>query len=200
LITIVSPPAIFPLSGTTDVIVGVFLYSKRFGWLQFPLLDDRIETGTNPKAAEAPVRQTILVGVTVCIAAGTVPMVTLTVAPASQKSEPSIVTVVPPCCGPKIGLINVTVGNGLYRYALGTTSVPCEVDETMSATAPEETDAGVSQVIVVWPPVTCTLVAAPEPNVTLTVPPNPVPVIVTRVFPSIGPLSGTTLRTDGGEL
>ena len=56
--------------------------------------------------------------------------------------------------------------------------------------------AGVMQVIEVALAMT-TLAAAEPPNATDVVPVKPVPVMVTLVFPVIGPLFGDTLETVG---
>ena len=119
----------------------------------------------------------------------------VTVAPAA-KFVPAIVTAVPPAVGPLLGVTLLTVGVSTYVNPLARLPL-CPLTVTVTVTAPA-LPAGVVAVICV-PLTTTTLVAAAAPNVTVAPAAKFVPVIVTAVPPTVGPLFGDTLLTVGGS-
>jgi hypothetical protein len=118
-----------------------------------------------------------------------------TVAPV--KLVPLMVTPVPPLVGPLFGVTEVTVGAPIKVNApLRVPEPPAVV--TTTSTVPAAW-AGVVAVIEVGP-FTVKLVAAVPPKVTAVVPLKLVPVIVTLVPPSVGPLFGETEVTVGAAM
>ncbi len=151
-------------------------------------------TFTGPTSALAPVVATIAAPVSTCTdVAVAVPIVTVAdEAPFTWNPVPVIVTTVPPATGPEVGLIVVTVGAGV-PYVYPFTAVAVWLSGFVITTfAGPAAPAGLTNVSV--PAVsTVTDVAALPPTVTAAPVWNPVPVIVTRVPPPVGPNDGFRL-------
>lgn len=125
------------------------------------------------------------------LAAGVEPKSTA-VAPA--RSEPEIVTAVPPLDGPRLGLTPVTFGPYVKRSAGPVALAPLGV-VTVTSTAP--VPAGELAVIRL-PDTTVKLIALAEPNLTAVAPVKWEPLMSTEVPPTNAPPTGETLETLGG--
>ena len=132
---------------------------------------------------------------TVKLVAGVVPKST---AVAPVKAIPVIVTVVPPDCGPSVGLMLVTVGAAVYVNwsAEEVADVPPGV-VTVTSTTPVP---GGSSAVIVVSETTVKLVAGVMPKSTAVAPVKAVPVIVTVVPPVTGPSVGLMLVTVGAAV
>src|SRR5690242_10467031 len=119
----------------------------------------------------------------------------VTAAPA-PKFDPLIVTTVPPVEGPLFGDTVPMVGVGApKRKPPASVAVPVSVFVTVTLPVPSG-HAGVVAVIVVSL-TTTTLVAGPQPIVTVAPARKSLPLIVTGVPPAGDPLPGVTLPTVG---
>ena len=126
------------------------------------------------------------------LAAAVAPKVT---AVTPVKLVPVMVTVAPPVCGPDVGEIEVTVGDGIYVNwsAADVAEVP-PVVITLTSTVPvPEGDVAV----IVVEDTTVKPVAAVAPKVTAVAPERLVPVMVTVVPPAPGPDVGEIELTVG---
>ena len=124
------------------------------------------------------------------LAAGVEPNST---AVASARSEPEMLTEVPPLAGPRLGLTLVTVGPYANWSAGPLALVPLAV-VTLTSTMP--VPAGELAVIRL-PEMTVKLVAFAEPNLTTVAPVKRAPRISTDVPPANGPSAGVTLEMLG---
>jgi hypothetical protein len=132
--------------------------------------------------------------VTVKLAAAVPPNVT---AITPVKFLPAMMTLVPPAVGPLFGETEATVGAPMkVKASLAVPEPPVAVTPTSTVPA---ICAGVTAVIDVAL-VTVKLAAGNLPNVTAVVPVKPLPVIVTVVPPSVGPLFGETEVTVGAPI
>ena len=124
----------------------------------------------------------------------------LTVA-ALVKPVPVIVTVVPPNLVPLVGEMLVTVGaTPVYvNRSLAEVALVPPVVVTVTSTVPPVALAGEIAVIEVAL-LTVNEVAEVPPNLTAVAPVNPVPVMVTEVPPTAGPLVGEMLVTVGAAV
>jgi hypothetical protein len=116
-----------------------------------------------------------------------------TVAPV-WKPVPAMVTDVPPAAGPLLGVTDVTAGAATYVKQLEHVPVCVSGFVTTTFTAPAEC-AVVVPVMLVAP--TVAIESADPPNETVAPETKPVPVTVTDVPPTLGPLVGVTAVTVG---
>jgi hypothetical protein len=100
----------------------------------------------------------------------------------------------PPVSGPELGETPVTLMRYVNVSALLVTEVPYAV-VTVTSTGPGEPEGDIAVMDVER--LTVTFGEAAPPKLTLVVPMNPVPVIVTLVPPVAGPVVGATLITVG---
>jgi len=103
---------------------------------------------------------------------------------------------------PLFGETSVTLGVLVGWYVNLSAALVAEVPfvpVTVTSTAPVPVEAGETAVIEVAE-FTVTLVAAVDPNLTVSPEANPVPVIVTDVPPGVMPLVGLIAVTVGGEM
>ena len=108
---------------------------------------------------------------------------------APVKPVPVIVTRVPPAGGPLVGLRPVTVGAAHVGELIGRRGGRRALPASSRSRPPCRLPAGLSAVIVVSL-TTVRFVAAVVPKSTAVAPVKPVPVIVTKVPPAVGPLVG----------
>jgi hypothetical protein len=137
---------------------------------------------------------TVLLTTTTLVAAA---LPNVTVAPLT-KLVPVIVTAVLPEVDPLLGEILVTVGGAAYVNPFVRLPLCPLGFVTLTVTAPA-VPAGVVAVMLVLL-TTTTLVAAAPPNVTVAPVAKSIPVIVTAVPPTVGPLFGEMLVTNGTVL
>ena len=190
VIVIAVPPAVEPVAGETEEIVGGATYVNAFVAVAVPF---GVVTATLfAPAVPAGVTAVMLVAeTTTTLVAATPPTVTL-VAPV--KFVPVIVIAVPPAVEPEVGETEEIVGGAKYVNAFVAVAVPFGV-VTATLFAPT-VPAGVTAVTLV-DETTTTLVAATPPTFTLVAPVKLVPVIVIAVPPAVDPVAGETEEMAG---
>ena len=151
-------------------------------------------TVTAPAAFAGVVAMIVVLFVTDTFVAAATPNITVAPAP---KFVPVIVTALPPAVGPALGDTLLTVGMTTYVKPFVSEPLCAPGLVTVTVTAPT-LPAGVVALICV-PLVTTTFVAVAAPNVTVAPAAKFVPVIVTAVPPTVGPLFGDTPLTVGGS-
>ena len=184
------PPTLAPLLGVTDVTVGAATYVKQIE--QVPLCASGFVTTTltNP-AAPAAVVPVMVVALIVKTVSADPP--NDTVAPV-WKPLPAIVTAVPPRVEPLVGVIELTVGAATYVKQAVHVPVCASGFVTVTLTAPAARAVVVPVMLV---PVTLETVTGEPPSEAVAPVWNPVPVMVTDVPPTAGPLVGAIELTVG---
>jgi hypothetical protein len=174
--------------------VGVCAPTYVYALVRLPLCPFSV-TATVAAPVPAGVVAVIWVPLTTTTLVAAVPL-NVTVAPAA-KFVPVIVTTVPPAVGPLFGDTPLTMGR--TEYVNPAVRLPlCPLTVTVTVTPPP-LPAGVVAVMVVLLNTT-TLLAADPPNVTVAPAAKFVPVIVTGVPPTVDPVFGDTLLTDGAAV
>ena len=186
------PPALGPLLGVTDATVGAATYVKQP--VHVPVCESGFVTITLTRPlACAVVVPVMLVALTVETVSADPP--SDTVAPA-WNPLPATVTAVPPAAGPLFGLTEATVGAATKVKQPVQVPVCVSGFVTTTFTAPLAC-AVVVPVIVVG--LTVATVRADPPKETVAPLWNPLPVRVTLLPPTAGPLVGVTELTVGGS-
>ena len=184
VIVIVVEPAVGPLAGETNEMVGIAKYV-------YPPVLVAEPPGVVRTTSRAPAVPDGVVTVTdVAPTMPRVPAAPPIVTPVvPNRFVPVIVTEVPPATGPLAGDTEAIVGIPKYvKPAVAVTEPPDALTTTLTAPAAL---AGLVTVIDAALELTIVVPGSP-PNVTAEVPVKLVPVIVTVVTPAIGPLDGET--------
>ena len=185
------PPAMPPVFGVTDVTVGAgATYVKQPEQVALCVSGFVTTTFTDP-AAWAVVVPVIDVGPIVETVSADPPN---EIVAAAWKPVPAIVTDVPPAAGPLFGVTDVTVGAAMYVKHPEQLPLCVSGLETTTVTAPA---ACVVVVPVMLVALIVETVRGDPPKDALAPLWNPVPVRVTEVPPTLGPLVGVTEVTVG---
>jgi hypothetical protein len=187
-------PASGPAAGLIDATVGTASYvnlSAADAVLTPFVVVTR--TSTVPAVPEGAVHVMVDPFTTTTFVAGFAP--NATVAPVT-KFVPVIVTDVPPATGPAVGLTALTDGTGM-NVNLSNADVGLVPPElvTVTSTIPLDSAGDLAEIDVGL--VYTTDVPATEPKLTVEAAVNPVPVILTVVPPTVGPLVGLIKETVG---